>query len=466
MKKIYFTLLSTVILSAAFAQISVVTSTVPQFMQGVSPTNNNRIPMYFWVELSGLTPGATYRYYTALDSIGVLATSNGAGIPYLLNMTSGTVRRTSSPSLSNPLNYDSLTATIGGSYSGWFGIEPTGNGRFTPGKKVYPQINMNNGLGGTTIANRIKLTTELINVITFSTTVSPLYGSAIYDSASVSNVPAKSLVFIYDNSLATGRPLSSAIVEAEGVTQNTITSVASFYRNLVDLYPQRWGTIIPNQNGNGVRAIQYLGFGTGQQVYKSDHNSGYWCSGANTQNPSNGSTALFIDENFSLQTTIMSQPTANVGDPVPFMISTNAPMGTTFTWDFGDGSALDFGMNPIHTYTASGNYMINLITQAPGCGTSTITTITISGVTGLNSNTKAINDVLIYPNPNNGNFTISTNNSTLNKVIIYNVLGKKVQEININENKTIQINLHNKGVYFIELTDNTGNTRTEKIIVN
>lgn len=466
MKKIYFTLLSTVILSAAFAQISVVTSTVPQFMQGDSPTNNNRLPMYFWVELSGLTPGATYRYYTALDSIGVVATSNGAGNPYLLNMTSGTVRRTTNASLSNPLNYDSLTATIGGSYSGWFGIEPTANGRFTPGKKVYPQINMNNGLSGTSIANRIKLTSELINVITFSTTVSPLYGSAIYDSASVTSVPAKSLVFIYDNNLATGRPLSSAIVEAEGVTQNTITSVASFYRNLVDLYPQRWGTIIPNQNGNGVRTIQYLGFGSGQEVFKVDNNSGNWCSGANTQNPSNGSGALFIDENFVLTSQIMGPSSANIGDNVPFVNITNAPMGTQFFWDFGDGSAIDFSPNPVHTYTASGTYVINLNTQAPGCGTFTMTTIVISGVTGITSTIKALNDVLIYPNPNNGNFNISTSNSSLNKVIIYNVLGEKIQELNAHENKTLQINLHNKGVYFIELIDNADNTRTEKIIVN
>ena len=91
---------------------------------------------------------------------------------------------------------------------------------------------------------------------------------------------------------------------------------------------------------------------------------------------------------------------------------------------------------------------------------------TIETVTGIKSHNVADNDWNIYPNPNDGNFTISTSNLTLNKVIIYNVLGKKVQELNGNENKSLQINLHNKGVYFIELTDNAGNARTKKIIVN
>ena len=65
------TLLSLFTLSGLLtqAQITVSTAKVPLYMQGESGTNNNRVPLYFWAELSGLTPNATYRYYTNMDTL-------------------------------------------------------------------------------------------------------------------------------------------------------------------------------------------------------------------------------------------------------------------------------------------------------------------------------------------------------------------------------------------------------------
>lgn len=43
--------------------------------------------------------------------------------------------------------YDSLVADNTGQLKGWFGIETTGNVRFTPGTILFPKIMLNNGAG-------------------------------------------------------------------------------------------------------------------------------------------------------------------------------------------------------------------------------------------------------------------------------------------------------------------------------
>ena len=72
---------------------------VPKYIEGNSPTNNNRVPFYFWGEVSGLTPNATYHFYCAMDTANPSTSSNGAGLPYLINPVSTIIRRVLNPSM-------------------------------------------------------------------------------------------------------------------------------------------------------------------------------------------------------------------------------------------------------------------------------------------------------------------------------------------------------------------------------
>ncbi len=47
--------------------------------------------------------------------------------------------------------------------------------------------------------------------------------------------------------------------------------------------------------------------------------------------------------------------------------------GTSFIWDFGDGSATSTNVNPIHNYALQGNYDVKLIVDGGACGTDTLT---------------------------------------------------------------------------------------------
>lgn len=466
MKKIYATLLAIAALSASQAQITVAGGMVPQYMQGNSTTNNNRVPVYFWLDITGLTPNATYRYYTTVDTAGSSPTSNGAGNPFLINMTSGTFRRSTSASLTNTNGHDSLTADGSGNYSGWFGVEPTGNGRFTPGTQVHPQLQLNNGAGGTSVATRLKALSYMMTVINFGTTSGDsLQGSALYDSASTFSVQPKDIVFLYDNINATGRPLSSCVVEDEGIAQAVITSTATFYRNDVDTFPQRWGTIIPNANSNGVRCVEYRSFSTGAAINTMTDNNGLWCSGANTIDPSNGTTGLYLDEYFTLLGTAIIPDTAYTGMGTSFGVSSNGPSGTQYSWDFGDGSPIDTNQNPAYTYIVPGTYTVTVIIQAPSCGISISDTIVVLLGTGIQTHGNN-QPVLVSPNPSDGIFQLQLPGTASKRVTVINLLGETVFEQTTHQ-QTLPVDLHEnaKGIYTVRVQSENGSCSTAKILL-
>jgi hypothetical protein len=87
---------------------------------------------------------------------------------------------------------------------------------------------------------------------------------------------------------------------------------------------------------------------------------------------------------------------------------------------------------------------------------------------GIKPSTNISHRVLIYPNPNNGTFTIALQNvNELARVVVYNVLGEEVYQIKLNFSDT-QINLGSQpeGVYFYRvITENGGLIGSGKLIV-
>ena len=85
-------------------------------------------------------------------------------------------------------------------------------------------------------------------------------------------------------------------------------------------------------------------------------------------------------------------------------------------------------------------------------------------------NNSDLNEISIYPNPNNGMFTIfMTEASPKNiNIKIENVLGKVVKEMNNISGTQIQVNLNNEfqpGAYFIRIDAGNNNVITKKIFI-
>ncbi len=129
----------------------------------------------------------------------------------------------------------------------------------------------------------------------------------------------------------------------------------------------------------------------------------------------------------------------------------------TYTWNPG-GAGTSISVSPTITtnYTLTG-------TNANGCQNVTTITQSVSACTGLvpSSFEKAGDEaVSIYPNPNNGEFSIIANLNT--EIIIINELGQAVKTISLNKNNGYQLAITGlaNGIYFI-----VGNNIKQKLVV-
>ena len=260
---------------------------VPQYMQGISGTNNKRIPYACLVKFSGLNAGATYRYVNQIVISTDASTADGAG-NCIFPTVSGNFIRSSSVSLSTSGGYGEFTTDENGEYTGWMITESTGNSRFAPANTVYMRIRINNGAGGTTVTQRFT-TTSGITIINFGTSSS--YGTGL---RGISNADPKTFIALYDNVNGTGRPVAATFVESDGTSNTTAESYVTFYSSNVNGNNGAWGTIIPNTLSSGIRRIERRATNPGTLLTVATDADGVWPSGCNTVNPSSGETALLL----------------------------------------------------------------------------------------------------------------------------------------------------------------------------
>ena len=140
---------------------------------------------------------------------------------------------------------------------------------------------------------------------------------------------------------------------------------------------------------------------------------------------------------------------------------------TLYQWRFGDGGNSTV-FKPKYDYLnfKSGNYTVCLaVVNAAGCFSESCKDVFISGdVKNINKTT----GTSIYPNPNQGNFTINVEDPKANIAIsIYNVLGDKIKTIDdtpFQSTYTVDLNAAN-GIYLVKVT-NGSSTTTQKVTIN
>jgi|GEM_PF-561697 len=115
-----------------------------------------------------------------------------------------------------------------------------------------------------------------------------------------------------------------------------------------------------------------------------------------------------------------------------------------WVWDFGDGSASS-QQNPTHSYSASGDYLVCLIASEANCSDSLcqVVNITITDVEDTETLTASI-----YPNPNNGIFSIEAFDTFLSD--IYDMHGKIIFSVTLYPGKNeIDLSHISSGIYFL-----------------
>ncbi|ARV05988.1 hypothetical protein BTO04_04405 [Polaribacter sp. SA4-10] len=137
-----------------------------------------------------------------------------------------------------------------------------------------------------------------------------------------------------------------------------------------------------------------------------------------------------------------------------------------FAYDAGTDSGTDYSSSnivtdPFEVISMIGGFPIN----GNKMGTLTITLKTLSIINEL-----PFDQVKIFPNPvSDGNIHIKNlENSSLNKVEIFNVTGSKTKTFNQIENKnTLDLGIHflPTGIYILKLTDDKNNNLVRKFVV-
>ncbi len=202
--------------------------------------------------------------------------------------------------------------------------------------------------------------------------------------------------------------------------------------------------------------------------------SGQGVIGGNTFDPSQvtvGShsiTATYSNGNCSATASqsivVNPEPTASFnysanGSSVVF--SNTSSNATSYSWNFGDGSAPSTATNPTHNYSSNGSYTIQLTASSANCGDATFS-VQLELSVGIGS-IDGVDMIQLYPNPTSGNVMLSFNslNQQSFEVRITDATGRLIQTEALTNyvgkfNKMFDLSDKAKGVYIFTVSSEKG----------
>lgn len=318
MKKNYLTLLSVCLFILSTSAQTIIPASdelvLPQYAYYGGVRAANRMPVACRLKLSGLTPGATYRYLVGMSSTSNLTTTQAPGNMYRINnvlsltgygyITGFAVTKAINSTeinndemrTDNTSRHARLTADGTGSYTGWFACAPIGTAsQQVNGSDVYFYVNLNDGGSGLTLAQSYR-TTSTVRLLNYSST--PGNAAGCTGLLGTSDVGSEKMVTLYDNTGGTGRPLYCTFTENNNsggsLNEGTLWTNPVLYP-AVDAVTGSWAAIIPNSLSGGVKAINFYNI-DGTAVILSNSpapntsSNGTW-NGVSTANPAGDSTA-------------------------------------------------------------------------------------------------------------------------------------------------------------------------------
>ncbi len=265
---------------------------VPQYAYG-STGSGNRLPIVYRATINGLDAFTTYRYISNVELTGTVntltgtstVTAIGAGIQlYIPTSTASPYEYSTTANTNTAGQFGTFTTGAGTagatSYTGFFSIVTSNNAtRFVPGATVVPTIQIATTAGVVVKRLAMNTTTNAIRILGYGTTTSANESTGITGTSAAT---PRNVVFLYDNTAGTGRPLSSAVVEAiNAVVPGTATpitsppgiaSLPSFYNTAAGA----WTTVYPNAVTNGVRRIEQRSIADGSIAGYNTDADGNW----------------------------------------------------------------------------------------------------------------------------------------------------------------------------------------------
>ena len=133
---------------------------------------------------------------------------------------------------------------------------------------------------------------------------------------------------------------------------------------------------------------------------------------------------------------------------------------TSWSWDFGDGSAIDTLQNPApHVYAAAGNYNVTLTVSNGTCSSTLVVPVVIVTAAGISQLNAA--NISVMPNPVKDLLTVNLAGVNSNvSMTLTSSLGQVVYTSNGNEikNEKVTLNLSSlkSGIYILKMESTDG----------
>jgi uncharacterized repeat protein (TIGR03803 family) len=155
-------------------------------------------------------------------------------------------------------------------------------------------------------------------------------------------------------------------------------------------------------------------------------------------------------------------------NPLPVLTTTLAGViitatetAATYQWiNCADNTAIVGATGQTYTATVNGSYAV-VVTKNTCSDTSSCVSVTTAGISPIVNHRSQI---IIYPNPNNGAFTMNAASEGI--YTIQNELGQTIQSVKLNSTNNFTVNIDNlsNGIYFVTGFNNEIITR-QKIVV-
>lgn len=165
----------------------------------------------------------------------------------------------------------------------------------------------------------------------------------------------------------------------------------------------------------------------------------------------------------TISVSVVPSPTVSISSSASLIcagedLAISASGAASYSWNNGSSNAIIL-VNPTVTTTYS-----VIGTAANGCTNTAQIIQNVNACTGISTQLNQPSQVSIFPNPNNGNFTLKTA-ETMN-IRVLNQTGQLIKETSLNENNGYQVNINDlsTGIYFV-IGQNTSGIIKQKIVV-
>ena len=320
---------------------------------------------------------------------------------------------------------------------------------------VNPTANTSYSITGTSSLGCVSSNTAIATVTVNALPTVSVTSGAICAGGSYSMTPSGANTYTYSGGSAVVSPTANTSYSITGTSSfgcvSSNTAVATVTVNALPTITANSGTICSGNSftisASGASTYTYSSGSvvspTATETYTVTGTSTLGCIGSAV-------SSITVNANPTV-TASTSNSLICVGNSAILTASTTA---TSYAWNTG-ATTMSVSVSP----TVTSTYTVN-VSNTAACIASSTVMVTVDDCSGINE--VIANSISIYPNPNNGLFSIELKETT--QVIITNILGHILLNSTLHAGKQIlDIKNNANGIYFVQLIKE-GKQQTIKLI--